>query len=193
MTLHPLGIDPKFVEGLRDDGLDDLAIREAANVGFHYNLINRVADAFDFPTPEGVQKQRLASMLNFTSKLLKSSATEGIWVRGEDSVVRPPEVELGRERFLTTQGAIDPALRLSIEAFVTEQWNYHRKNVEPIPGELENYLKKLSLHAYRITDDDTNALRGAGYTDEMIYEVTMIGSIAAALVGLENLYQAMYA
>jgi alkylhydroperoxidase family enzyme len=192
MTLHPLNINPEFLDDLYQVGLDDLAIREAANVGFHYNLINRVADAFDFPTPEGVQKQRLASMLNFTSKLLKGSTAEEIWVRGEDGVIRPPEVELGRERIFITEGATDPALRRSVEAFVTEQWAYQRENADPVPIELETYLRKLSLHAYRITDEDVDTLREAGLTDEMIYEVTMVGSIAAALIGLEKLYAALY-
>jgi alkylhydroperoxidase family enzyme len=193
MTRHPLDINPGFVEGLYKDGLDDFAIREAANVGFHYNLINRVADAFDFPTPEGVHKKRLASMLNFTSKLLRGSIAEEVWVRSKDGVIRPPEVELGRERFLTVGGATDPALRLSVEAFVTEQWEYFRNNAEPVPSKLKNYLKKLSLHAYRIIDEDINALRVSGYSDEAIYEITMVGSVAAALVGLEKLYLAMYA
>jgi alkylhydroperoxidase family enzyme len=192
MTLHPLDINPEFVDDLHQFGLDDFAIREAANVGFHYNLINRVADAFDFPTPEGVQKQRLARMLNFTSKLLKGSAAEEIWVRGEDGVIRPPEVELGRVRILSTEGATDPALRRSVEAFVIKQWAYQRENAGQIPEELETYLKKLSLHAYRIVDEDVDALREASYTDEMIYEITMVGSIAAALVGLEKLYAARY-
>ena len=45
---------------------------------------------------------------------------------------------------------------------------------------------------YRITDEDVDKLRDAGYTDEMIYELTMVGSIAAALIGLEKLYAALY-
>ena len=192
MTLHPLDINPDFVQRLRGDGLDDHAIREAANVGFHYNLINRVADAFDFPTPEGVQKRRLAKMLNITSRLLKGSEAEQEWVRGEDGRVRPPEVELGRQRLLTAEGATDPALRRSVEAFVTAQWEHNRDSAPQIPADLEPYLKKLSLHAYRVTDSDIDALHGSGYTDEMIYEITMVGSIAAALVGLEMLYMALY-
>ena len=193
MTLRPLEIDPGFVEGLRNDGLDDLAIREAANVGFHYNFIDRVADAFDFPVPEGFQKARLAKMLNITGKLLKGSQSEAIWIRGKDEVIRPAEVEIGRAHLLSTDGQTDPALRRSVEAFVIAQWGANRLDVNPVPGELEIYLEKLSLHAYRITDDDIEALRIAGYTDETLYEITIVGSMGAALVGLETLYEVLYA
>jgi hypothetical protein len=64
--------------------------------------------------------------------------------------------------------------------------------VTKFPSDLETYLKKLSLYAYRITDEDFDTLRDAGYSDEMLYEITIVGSIGAALVGLEKLYEALY-
>ena len=193
MTLQPADIDEKFVEGLREDGLDDLAIREAANVGFHYNLINRVANAFDFPVPRGIQTKRLATMLNVTGKLLKGSRSDEIWVRGEDGHVRPTEVEIGRTHLLSADGLTEPALRRSVEAFVTAQWGQDRPDTLPVPADLESYLCKLALHAYRITDTDIEVLRNAGYSDEMLYEITVVGSFGAALVGLERLFDPMYA
>lgn len=193
MTLHPLDIDANFVAAVRTAGLDTPAIQEAANVGFHYNLINRVADAIDFPVPAGVQTKKLAGILNITGKLIKGSPSAQDWVRGTDGTIRPPEVETGRERLLTAAGETDLALRRAVEAFVTAQWGHERSNASPIPTELETFLKKLARHAHRITDEEVDALRTAGYSDEMIYEITMIGSIAAALVGLERLYAAMYA
>ena len=192
MTLHPMGIDATFINKLRNAGLDDPAIREAANVGFHYNLINRVADAFDFPVPNVVQKKRLASILNITGKLLRGSEADEIWVRGEDRKIRPPEVENGRFQLLNAEAKTAPKLRRGVEAYVTAQWCHERKDAEPIPNELERYLKKLSLYAYRITDKEVNMLLNAGYTDDTIYEITLVGSIGAALVGLEKVYEALY-
>ena len=81
MTVHPQDIDLALIDELHQVGLGNLAIQEAANVGFHYNLIDRVADAFDFPVPEGVQQKRLARMLNITGAFLRGSAAEEIWVR----------------------------------------------------------------------------------------------------------------
>jgi len=192
MTLHPMDLETAFVDELRGSGLDDLAIREAANVGFHYNLINRVADAFDFPVPDGKQKERLATMLNISGKLLKGSSTDTVWVRGVDGRIRPTEVEHGREQMLSTDGKTTPALRRSVEAFVTAQWGHERMGVPQVPAELESYLKKLSLHAYRIVDEDIETLQNAGYSDELIYEITIVGATGAALVGLEKLFQALY-
>ena len=192
MTLHPADIDQAFVQSLNDAGLDTIAIQEAANVGFHYNLINRVADAINFPVPSGVQTKRLASILNITGKLLKGSRAEKDWVLGEDDRIRPPEVELGRERILTKEGATSLSLRRSVEAFVLAQWGVERSNAEPVPNELETYLKKLSLHAYKVTDAYFEAMREQGFTDEELYEITIVGSIGAALVGLEKLYEALY-
>jgi len=192
MTLHPGKIDQAFLDKLRSAGLDDPAITEAANVGFHYNLIDRVADAFAFPVPEELVKERLARMLNLTGNLLKGSRSKQNWIRGEDGVIRPGEVESGRTQLLNTGGATDPGLRRAVEAFVMAQWGRERPMVSSIPQELESYLKKLALHAYRIMDEDLDSLRRAGYSDDMIYEITLVGAVGAALVGLELLFQALY-
>lgn len=192
MTVHPMDIDADFVQTLFEKGLDDLSMREAANVGFHYNMINRVADAVDFPMPEGVKKKRLAKLLNFSSKMLKGSVAEQAWVQGEDGYIRPPEVENGRSQLLTAPGTTTPDTRRCVEAFVIAQWDYHRSECNPIAEELEPFLKKLSLHAYKITDENVCALQDAGYSNEALYELIMVGSVGAALVGLEKLYGAMY-
>ena len=192
MTKHPLDIDATFIAKLASTGLDEAAIREAANVGFHYNFINRVADAFDFPVPKGNNINRLASILNTTGKRMKGSSADQIWVRGEDGRIRPPEVEMGRNRMLTTSGTTATSLRVGVDGFVTMQWEHLRENVSLIPNELHPFLKKLALYAYRITDKNIEELREAGYHDEMIYEITLVGSFAAALVGLEKVYEALY-
>lgn len=132
-------------------------------------------------------------MLNLSGKLLKGSSAETLWVRGADGQIRPTEVDLGREHMLSAEGKTTPDLRRSVEAFVTAQWGLERKDGNPVPLELEAYLRKLSLYAYRIVDEDVEALQTAGYFDEMIYEITIVGAMGAALVGLEKLFQALYA
>ena len=192
MTKHPQDLGADFIATIKEAGLDDEAIREAANIGFHYNLINRVADAFNYPVPKGKQTERLAALLNSAGKRIKGSPSNQIWVRGKDDRIRPPEVDIGRERIMTTSGKTASELRYGIDAFVTAQWEHHRKDVPPIPEELHLYLTKLALYAYRITDKDVNALREAGYQNETIYEITLVGSFAAALVGLEQVFAALY-
>lgn len=192
MTVHPQDIDRDLIEKLRTAGLDNWAIQEAANVGFHYNLIDRVADAFDFPVPQGVAQKRLARMLNITGRILRAPQADEAWVIGEGGVVRPPEVEIGRSLLLSIPGATDPNLRRAIEAYVVARWGMYRQGGEDVAPELENYLNKLSLYAYRIVDEDIEALQNAGYSDDMIYEITMVGALGAALIGLEAVYKYLY-
>lgn len=192
MTVHPQDIDLELIDELRSIGLDNLAIQEAANVGFHYNLITRVADAFDFPVPHGTQQERLARMLNFTGKLLKGTKEQEVWVESDGGVIRPPEVEKGREHLFTVDGSTDTALRKAVEAYVFSCWGGSRKGNFALPDELEMYLKKLSLYAYKIIDEDLEYIKGQGYSDEMIYEITLIGAVGAALVGLEAVYKHLY-
>lgn len=192
MTLRPLEIDSAFIRELINAGLDEHAIREAANVCFHYNLINRVADVFDFPVPQGGNKARLAKILNFSGRRLKGSAADEIWVRGKDGRIRPTEVEHGRQRIFSAEGETDPSLRQAVDAFVVAQWGKTRSFAPLVPDHLQPYLKKLSLYAYRITDKDIQELKEAGYTEAMIYEITIVASFAAALVGLEQLFAALY-
>ncbi len=192
MTVHPQDMDHDLMDEIRKSGLDNLAIQEAANVGFHYNLIDRVADAFGFPVPQGVQQKRLARMLNFTGGILRGSPAVEDWVKTEDGLIRPPEVEAGRQHLLSVEGETDPAMRSDIELYIMSQWRVEGGQTPDLPDELRNYLKNLSLHAYRITDEDVEDLKAAGYTDDMIYEITLVGAVSAALVGLDAVYQYLY-
>jgi len=192
MTLRPLELDASFVRSLRENGIDDLGIREAANVGFHYNLINRVSDAFDFPIPKGRQKARLAAVLNLAGKLFKGRYADPVWVRGDDGRVLPTEVDRGRRHLLFAGGVTEPVLRRAVEAFVTAELGLSELEESPVPAALTPYLEKLARHAYRIVDKDVDALRAAGYSDEAIYEITIVGAFGAASVGLGQLFGALY-
>ena len=191
MTKHPQDIDAAFVTGLRADGLDDEAIGEAASVAFHFNLINRIADAFDFPLLDAETKAKQAKMLNTAGRLLRGSKRTGQWREGDDGRVRPLEIHLGRERMLSTEGCTAPELRRDIEAFVRTQWDESLPTAE-LPPELVGYMSKLARNAYRITDEDVESLREAGYDDDRLYEVTVVGAFTSALIGLEHLYAALH-
>ena len=191
MTKHPHDIDSDFVAALYADGLDEDSIEEAANVGFHFNLINRIADAFDFPLLDAETKAKQAKILNTAGRLLRGSKRTGEWRRDDDGRVRPLEIHLGRERMLSADGCTAPELRHDIEAFVRAQWD-EQESAPELPSELIGYMRKLALHAYRITDEDIDALREAGYDDDRLYEVTVVGAFTSALVGLEHLYAALY-
>ena len=52
------------------------------------------------------------------------------------------------------------------------------------PPEFGTYLKKVRRHAYTVTDEDVQALKDVGHSEDEIFEHTV--SVAAA-AGLERL------
>ncbi|MEW5987334.1 MAG: hypothetical protein AB1791_11925 [Chloroflexota bacterium] len=63
VTLRPTEVGPADVEPLRAAGLRDAAIEEALYVCFLFNVIGRLADAFDFEEPAEKSRRRLARVL----------------------------------------------------------------------------------------------------------------------------------
>lgn len=57
LTLSPDEVGPEDVRELRAAGLSDEAIRDAVYVCVAFNIIDRIADAFDFevPSPDHVR------------------------------------------------------------------------------------------------------------------------------------------
>ena len=51
----------------------------------------------------------------------------------------------------------------------------------PAPPEFAAYLDKVRRHAYRITDEDIEALTRAGYSDAAVFELTVAAAVAAGL------------
>ena len=58
---HLVGVDD--VERLRGVGLSDQAVHEALYVAFVFNIIDRLADAFDFEVSSPKSRSRLALIL----------------------------------------------------------------------------------------------------------------------------------
>lgn len=56
---------------------------------------------------------------------------------------------------------------------------------EDVPGPLAPYVRKVAVHAYRVTDGDIEALRAAGYSEDQIFELTISVALGAGRVRLE--------
>ena len=54
------------------------------------------------------------------------------------------------------------------------------------PPPLAAYVDKVRRHAYQVTDDDINALREAGCSEEEIFEATVSAALGAGLCRLET-------
>jgi len=77
---------------------------------------------------------------------------------------------------LESQGHSDPQLR----------WAVMHHRMEDVPAELRTYLEKVRDHAYKVTDEDVEALKRAGYSEDAIFELTASAALGAALLRLER-------
>lgn len=59
------------------------------------------------------------------------------------------------------------------------------KPERPAPPELARYLQKVRLHAYKVTDEDVEQLKRAGFTEDEIFEHTVSAAVAAGLERLD--------
>jgi alkylhydroperoxidase family enzyme len=55
----------------------------------------------------------------------------------------------------------------------------------PVPPEFATYLEKVRQHAYKVTDRDVEALKGAGFSEDEIFEQTVSTAVAAGLERLD--------
>lgn len=195
-TVHPADIDRGFVDSLTAAGLSVEELEEAANIGFFFNFMNRVSDAFDFDIPTDDQRRRQAKMLQVMRFVAGGETPSPSWTVGADGLRRPVELNLTREHFLTARGDTHPELRRAVEARAAQAWGATRSgDGEPggrFPEELCEYVDRLALHAYRITDELVEALQTGGYSVDEIYEVTIAGALGAAFAGVERLFEALH-
>lgn len=193
LTLSPEDIRPDDVALLRAEGLTDAAIIDAIYVCIGFNIINRIADAFDFIVPADRVFVSTAKLLLIFGYRLLSGAQPG---RIRDSHgVRPGcdenkqddvpasnnrladpyarRFKLLEEAVIFGPGTLDPALR----------------RVASVPGvingELAAYVKKVWHRAHQIANEDIAALRRIGYSEDQIFELTVCAAVGAGLLRRE--------
>ena len=54
-----------------------------------------------------------------------------------------------------------------------------------LPTDVAGLVDTAALHAYRVTDQDLQALKSAGYTDDQLFEIAIAVAVGAALGRLE--------
>jgi hypothetical protein len=95
------------------------------------------------------------------------------------------------EALLTSPGDTEPSLRRAVEARSSELGGRPSSQVDAIPPELISYVKKVALHAYKTTDEDIEALRKAGYSEDAIFEITVSAALGAGMARLERGLEAL--
>lgn len=109
-------------------------------------------------------------------------AEELAWERSE---TKPVEVRRVAEAVLDGPGETPNILRRSIEARAARVGGAEREEA-PIPSELESYVHKVALYAYKVTDDDFEELKAGGYSEDEIFEITIAAAFGAGLARMEK-------
>jgi alkylhydroperoxidase family enzyme len=74
---------------------------------------------------------------------------------------------------LAGPGTLDPTIRRAVAEGAD------------VPEALRGYLDKVAQHAYKVTDEDVEALREAGYSEDQIFEATLSCALGACQRRLE--------
>ena len=91
-----------------------------------------------------------------------------------------------KESIQGPKGTTDPALRRAVKARAEEIAGGPPADASAIPEGLREYVDTVARHAYRITDEDVEALRRAGYSEDTIFEVSAAAAVGAGMARLER-------
>ena len=90
------------------------------------------------------------------------------------------------EAILHSPGETPSTLRHASEAYAAQLSGRASSQANQLPPEMERYLSKVALHAYKVTDGDIEALRIAGYNEDAIFELTLSTALGAGMARLER-------
>lgn len=89
------------------------------------------------------------------------------------------------EAVLKTPGHTDLALRRAIFALGMRS-GPPTDAQQSLPSELVPFVEKVVRYAYKVTDEDVDALRNAGYSEDAIFEVIISAAVGAGMARLES-------
>ena len=96
-------------------------------------------------------------------------------------------VERLRSSVLQGKGKTDPALRQAVAARSAELGGGPAAPTgASIPDGLRDFVDDVALHAYRITDEEVQALRRAGHSEDEIFEIAVSAAVGGGLARLER-------
>jgi len=90
------------------------------------------------------------------------------------------------EAVRTSPGDTSPPLRHAVEEWTAELGINPAAQSGEVPSELVSYIRKVALHAYKVTDEDIDALRNVGFSEDAIFEITLSAALSAGKVRLEH-------
>jgi hypothetical protein len=95
----------------------------------------------------------------------------------------PPAADDVVQSVLGSEGATDAVVRLTAlqhgGAVVTGDGNYDA--LSELGAAAAEIVDKVARHAYRITDDDVEAARAAGWSDHELFDVVVATAVGAGV------------
>lgn len=95
-----------------------------------------------------------------------------------------------RAAVLGSPAATDESLRRGVEAAAAAVSGRvgppEGVSAGAVPPDLSSFVEKVARGAYRVTPEDVQALREAGYSEDAVFEVTVSAAVGAACGRLER-------
>jgi alkylhydroperoxidase family enzyme len=149
-----------------DSTLPRAAIVDALHVNLIWNVVNRLANAFDFRLRDGQLLKGTRSLHRFGYRFPDFLVSGGAARSGD------PVTDL-RHSVFDSPGATSPETRRAAGSG------------DPLPEPFGSYVAIVRDHSDRITDADVARLVDAGHTEDEIFELTVAAATGAALRSLD--------
>jgi len=92
---------------------------------------------------------------------------------------------------LRSHGEVGTDLREHVEARAAQLSGRITEQREILPPPLGEFVEKIALNAYKITDDDIHALERAGYSEDAIFEIVVCAAVGSGAARIERAMQAL--
>ena len=187
--MSPSEIGPEDIDAVHKAGVSTRALVDATYVCVGFNIVARIADALGFKVPSDELFCRAARLLRVfgyrrLSGYWMSGSTNGYWMsrsgnnglqteRTFDDDPYAKKMERLRYAVVSGPGSLAPDIRQAI----TER-NYGS-------SPLGAFAHKVAQHAFKVNDEDIQALHRTHYSDDQIFEAAVSAALGAGLYRLE--------
>ncbi len=173
LTISPDEIVPEDIDALQSNGISKKAIADAIYVCVGFNIINRIADAFDVKISSPKMFSKAAKFLLIVGYKVLSGLGLDIIRSQTDGNKQFEQIKNGNE-LITSKDEFDTYANLwrQLNESVFEGPGFLDPNLrkvagaaDDIPEVLGTYMNKVMQCAAKITDEDFVNLRQADYSD----------------------------